>query len=50
MQLERLESSTLLMPCTTVAPPVDVLVASPDRVTKVPEPPPTSAHVPLWQV
>jgi len=25
---------------TTVAPPVDVLEASPERVTKVPEPPP----------
>jgi len=41
----KLESSVLLIPITVVAPPVDVLVASPVSVVKVPDPPHDVAQV-----
>ena len=45
----RLERATPLIPTTVVAPPVDVLVASPVRAVNDPDPP-TAVGTPLWHV
>ena len=50
MPVARLESKVLLMPLTVVAPPVDVLVASPVRALNVPLPPDTVQADPSRQV
>ena len=48
--LARPDSSAPLMPLTVVAPPVDVLTASPESALNVPEPPPKQADVAGTQV